>query len=97
MASEEALGGSSGVLAPEDSSSMDPGVAGLLSMFSSGVGGTEDSGDSDIAVDVDGSAEMVFCRSGRFAIEETATCGRLGGSKDAFIAFPTASLLLRCP
>lgn len=38
---------------------MDPGVAGLLSMFSSGVGGTEESGDSDIAVEVDGSADAL--------------------------------------
>lgn len=41
-------GGSSGVLASEDSSASEPGEAGLLSTCSSGVGGTEESGDSDM-------------------------------------------------
>lgn len=48
MASEDALGGSSGVLASEDSSASEPGDAGLLSTCSSGVGGTDESGESDI-------------------------------------------------
>lgn len=47
--SREALGGSSGVLASEDSSASEPGEAGLLSTCSSGVGGTEESGESDMA------------------------------------------------
>lgn len=49
IASEEELGGSSGVLASEDSSASEPGEAGLLSYCSSGVAGTDESGESDIA------------------------------------------------
>lgn len=48
IASEEALGGSSGVLASEDSSASEPGEAGLLSICSSGVAGTDESGVSDM-------------------------------------------------
>lgn len=48
IASEEELGGSSGVLASEDSSASEPGEAGLLSICSSGVAGTEESVWSDM-------------------------------------------------
>lgn len=59
MASEDALGGSSGVLASEDSSASDPGEAGLLSTCSSGVGGTDESGESDIVGEVEGDNTQV--------------------------------------
>lgn len=50
MASQEALGGSSGVLASEESSAAEPGEAGMLSTCSSGVAGTE-SGEADMLAD----------------------------------------------
>lgn len=68
MASEDALGGSSGVLASEDSSASEPGEAGLLSTCSSGVAGTDESGESDIVGEVEGNNTQVrlqrFLRAG---------------------------------
>lgn len=56
-------GGSSGVLASEDSSASEPGEAGLLSTCSSsGVGGTEESGECDMAtVGEEGGREEGCC------------------------------------
>lgn len=64
MASEEALGQSRGVLASEDSSPSESGEAGLLSTCSSGVGGTDESGDSDMMGD--GGGEVGGSRNGDF-------------------------------
>lgn len=47
------------MLASEDSSASDPGEAGLLSTCSSGVGGTDESGESDIVDEVEGNNTRV--------------------------------------
>lgn len=69
MASEEALGGSSGVLASEDSSASEPGEAGLLSTCSSGVAGTDESGESDIVGEVEETTHKCVCND----VESRAT------------------------
>lgn len=73
--SEEELGKSNGVLAPEDPSASEPGVGGLLSMSSSGAGDTEESGVSDIVGNGDGQ-RLVPRKVEKWATEQAATCGR---------------------
>jgi hypothetical protein len=52
------------VLASEDSSASEPGEAGLLSTCSSGVGGTDESGESDMVGSLgDSHAEVRLQRS----------------------------------
>lgn len=54
------------MLASEDSSASEPGEAGLLSTCSSGVGGTDESGESDMVGKLDGNhAEVRLQRSSR--------------------------------
>lgn len=94
MASEDALGGSSGVLASEDSSASEPGEAGLLSTCSSGVGGTDESGESDMVGKLEGKHTEVrlqrFSEQGYFVV-----CGmRLLGIVEIALQVVDTRLLL---